>query len=199
MPETMIDLIRHGEPVGGRMIRGAGVDHPLSSLGWQQMRDAVGAQAPWDQIVSSPMARCRPFAAELASRQRLPLVVEPQLHEIGMGLWEGRRPEEVAAAEPQAYHAFRADPVHNRPPGGETLEVLAERVGQVFRGLISGYPGRHLLVVAHAGVTRAMLGQALGAPPRVWHRLRIDYAGVSRIRHGQFGATIEHMNVRRVR
>lgn len=199
MSETTIDLIRHGEPRGGRMIRGCGLDDPLSDLGWRQMREAVGGQAPWDQILSSPMARCRPFALELAGRHGLPLIVEPQLREIGMGLWEGRRPEEVAAAEPEAYAAFRTDPVSHRPPEGEPLAALAARVGHVYRRLLKLYPGRRLLIVAHAGVTRAILGQALDAEPAVWYRLRIDYAGVSRIRHGRFGAAVDHVNVRRVR
>jgi len=30
---TTIDLLRHGEPVGGRMLRGS-TDHPLSETGW---------------------------------------------------------------------------------------------------------------------------------------------------------------------
>ena len=38
--ETIIDLIRHGEPVGGQRLRGA-QDDPLSALGWQQMRESV--------------------------------------------------------------------------------------------------------------------------------------------------------------
>ncbi|MBK1733083.1 histidine phosphatase family protein [Thiococcus pfennigii] len=199
MPETIVDLIRHGEPEGGRMIRGSGIDHPLSALGWQQMRAAIGDQAPWDQIVSSPMFRCRPFASELAGRHGLPLAVEPALREIGMGAWEGRRAVEIAAAEPVAYGAFREDPVRHRPPGGETLEALAERVGEVFDRLVALHPGRHLLLVCHAGVTRGILGHALGAAPSAWHRLRIDYAGLSRIRHGRFGAVVEHVNARRIR
>jgi len=194
MPETIIDLIRHGEPVGGRMIRGRGVDHPLSELGWAQMRAAVAPGGPWDQILTSPMARCRPFALELAGRHGLPLVVEPRLHEVDMGAWEGRRPHEVAAEEPALFEAFRADPVRHRPPGGETLEALAERVGRVYDRLIAGFSGRHLLVVCHAGVTRATLGHAMGAEPRAWSRLRIDYAGISRVRHGSHGATVEHVN-----
>jgi len=199
MSETLVDLIRHGEPEGGRMIRGSGVDHPLSALGWRQMRAALGNAAPWHQIVSSPMARCRPFALELAGRHGLPLAVEPTLHEIGMGAWEGRRASEVAAAEPLAYEAFRRDPVRNRPPGGETLEALAGRVGEVFDRLVCVHPGRHLLLVCHAGVSRAILGHALGAPPSAWYRLQIDYAGLSRIRYGRFGAFVEHVNARQLR
>ena len=37
--QTTIDLLRHGEPVGGRMLRGS-TDHPLSETGWQQVTDA---------------------------------------------------------------------------------------------------------------------------------------------------------------
>ena len=36
MSDTVIDLIRHGEPVGGRRYRGH-IDDPLSERGWQQM------------------------------------------------------------------------------------------------------------------------------------------------------------------
>ena len=35
---TRIDLIRHGEPVGGRRYRGQ-IDDPLSEKGWKQMRE----------------------------------------------------------------------------------------------------------------------------------------------------------------
>ena len=37
---TTFDLLRHGEPVGGRMLRGR-TDHPLSERGWQQVTEAV--------------------------------------------------------------------------------------------------------------------------------------------------------------
>ena len=56
-PCTLIDIIRHGEPVGGKRYRGQ-IDDPLSEKGWQQMRDAVAGHNPWDVIISSPLARC---------------------------------------------------------------------------------------------------------------------------------------------
>jgi len=40
-PITTLDLMRHGEPVGGRRYRGQ-MDDPLSEKGWAQMRNAVG-------------------------------------------------------------------------------------------------------------------------------------------------------------
>ncbi len=54
MRPTLVDLMRHGEPVGGVRFRGNVTDDPLSNLGWSQMWDAVGDHHPWDQLISSP-------------------------------------------------------------------------------------------------------------------------------------------------
>jgi probable phosphoglycerate mutase len=198
MRETLVDLIRHGEPTGGRRYRGNGADDPLSPLGWTQMRQALGDAAPWDQILSSPMTRCRLFAAELAGRHRLPLAIEPGFIEVGMGAWEGRAHTEIAAAEPAAYEALQRDPVGCRPPGAEPLDRLLARIARVYERQVTAYPGRHLLIVCHAGVTRAILGHLLRAEAERWYRLRVDYAGLTRIRHGRFGASVEYVNRHRL-
>jgi len=69
--KTVIDLLRHGEPEGGRMYRGGGVDHALSEAGWQQMHASVERrvednQDDWSAIISSPMLRCKEFSTHLA-------------------------------------------------------------------------------------------------------------------------------------
>lgn len=197
--DTIVDLIRHGEPLGGRMIRGQGVDHPLSALGWQQMRAAVGDDNPWDLILSSPMARARDFASELAARHGLPLAVDPELREVAMGAWEGRRPTELAEEEPATFSAFRRDPVANRPPGGERLEALQARIGRAYDRQVATYPGRHLLIVCHAGVSRAIVGHVMDADPQHWYRIRIDYAGLTRVRHDRYGISLEFVNAQRLR
>ena len=199
MQPTLVDLLRHGEPVGGVRFRGSGTDDPLSDLGWAQMWEAVKGHHPWDQVISSPMARCREFAAALATRHGLPLAVIPQLAEVGMGVWEGHSPEALHRAGPGALQAFRSDPVHNRPPGGESLACFSERVGHAYDGLVAGYPGRHLLVVCHSGVTRAIVGRALRAAPECWYRIRIDFGGLTRVRHDRFGASVQWVNVRQMR
>jgi alpha-ribazole phosphatase len=199
MKETVVDLIRHGEPQGGRRYRGNGTDDPLSPLGWEQMWQAVGHHHHWDQVVSSPLARCRPFAVELVSRHGLPLAVEPDLREVGMGSWEGRTPRQIIAEEPEAFDAFYRDPVRCRPQGGESLASLSERVGRAYDDLVAAHPGRHLLIVAHAGVMRTLIGRALLAAPERWYRIRLDYAGVVRIRHERFGESLECVNARQIR
>jgi alpha-ribazole phosphatase len=198
MSEIVVDLIRHGEPVGGARYRGNGTDDPLSVLGWSQMTDALGQSAPWDQVISSPMSRCRVFATDLAGRHGLPMVVDPGLIEVGMGAWEGRARSDVAEQEPERYAAFYRDPVTERPAGAEPLERLVARVSDAYARHLAAYPGRRLLIVCHAGVMRALVGHLLGADARRWYRIRIDYAGLVRVRHGGLGPSIEWVNAVRL-
>jgi probable phosphoglycerate mutase len=198
MSEVLVDLIRHGEPVGGPRYRGNGTDDPLSPRGWSQMQAALGDAAPWDQIISSPMARCRVFAADLAGRLGRPLVIDPHLIEVGMGAWEGRDRHAVAAEEPERHAAFYRDPVNARPEGAEPLDRLLARVANAYDRHLASHPGRHLLIVCHAGVMRALVGHLLGADARRWYRIRIDYAGLVRVRHGRLGPSIEWVNAARL-
>ena len=106
---TLIDLIRHGEPVGGRRYRGQ-IDDPLSEKGWGQMRAAVGDVCPWQAVISSPLLRCRDFAKELSVRHQLPLQLDARLQEIGFGVWEGKTAEEIRLPDPEILQRFMLDP-----------------------------------------------------------------------------------------
>ena len=103
---TTLDLMRHGEPVGGRRYRGQ-IDDPLSEKGWAQMRAAVGELAPWDRIVSSPLLRCRAFAEALASAHGLPLTLDERLKEVGFGAWEGKTAAEIEEDAPGTLARFK--------------------------------------------------------------------------------------------
>lgn len=183
MADTIIDLIRHGEPVGGRAYRGNGVDDPLSDNGWQQMWSAVADVSPWDQVISSPMIRCREFAEALSEKYSLPVSIESNIKEIGFGSWEGKTPDELMAENLQEYELFYQDPVNNRPEGAEELPDFIARVRQVFTSIAEDYKGKHVLVVAHAGVIRAMLTAIMEAPMASMYRIRSDYAGITRIQY----------------
>jgi alpha-ribazole phosphatase len=196
--DTLIDLIRHGEPVGGRRYRGHSIDDPLSEKGWAQMRDAVGQYDQWDHIVSSPMRRCREFAEELGSRLSLSVAVVNDLREVGFGSWEGRTPDEIASAEPEAYESFYRDPVHSRPVGAEPLEQFFQRASRTFTQVVDEHRGQRVLIVSHAGVMRAIIASVLGAGPRSMYRIQVNNAGVSRVRFNSLGARLELHNAGRM-
>ena len=181
--ETIIDIIRHGEPVGGTRFRGNGVDDPLSERGWQQMWKAVQDAPPWSRIITSPLRRCHEFASVLARERDLPLHVDQRIREVGFGSWEGRTRHAVTAEDPQAIRKFHIDPVNARPLGAEPLNDFYARVRQAFEETIETYSGEHLLMVAHAGVIRTAVSMALRGALDGIYGIRVDYATLTRIAH----------------
>jgi len=178
---TTVDLLRHGEPQGGRRFRGQ-TDDPLSELGWRQMWAAVGDTAPWHQVVSSPLQRCSAFASELAGRHRLPCRLEPGFKEIQFGVWEGFTPEEIQQRYGEQYRRYRDDPEAFMPAGAESMTEFVARVAQTWESLLKTQQGRHVLLVCHAGVIRAVLSLVLGITPKNLFRIQIDYASLSRLK-----------------
>lgn len=179
--DTCVDLLRHGEPVGGRRYRGQ-TDDPLSEKGWQQMRSAVAGLNEWDVIYTSPLSRCAAFASELATRLGLPLNTDPRLMEIGFGEWEGRTAEELRRDDPLRIERFWRDPVAHRPPGAEPVAAFHARVQAAWRDILSDHAGARVLIVGHAGITRMILSIALGSPPEHMFRIQVENAGLTRLR-----------------
>ena len=183
MSETQIDIIRHGEPEGGRRYRGHGIDDPLSKTGWQQMWTAIPETPPWDHIVSSPLLRCLKFSEALADSMSTQFSVNDNLKEIGFGAWEGRTPDDIKNNEGDALERFLQDPVHNRPEGAEPLDDFTDRVWTVYEEIAEQYRGQHILIVAHAGVVRAITSKILGMSlDNVYSRLKVEYAAIATTR-----------------
>jgi alpha-ribazole phosphatase/probable phosphoglycerate mutase len=178
---TTLDLMRHGEPVGGRKYRGQ-IDDPLSEKGWAQMRDTVGNAAPWTRIVSSPLTRCRAFAEMLAERHGLPLSLDARLMEVGFGVWEGKSAAEIEADAPGTLARFKADPVNARPAGAEPLTGFHARVAAGLEDLLGQHRGQHVLLVGHAGVIRMAFAWALHIPLEHAYRIEVASASLTRLR-----------------
>ncbi len=186
---TTIDLIRHGQPEGGRRYRGQ-IDDPLSKVGWVEMREAVGDHCPWELVVTSPLSRCVAFADELASRHDLPLMVEPRFKEIGFGAWEGMTPEELTLDDPLRLMRFQQAPSAHLPPGAEPIEAFSERVATAWAAITRRHAGTHLLMVVHAGVIRMVLREVLTLPLDAVFRIEVPYAALTRVRIEQQGEYI---------
>ncbi len=181
--ETIIDFIRHGEPEGGQRFRGHSIDDPLSEKGWGQMRSAVENSCPWTQVVSSPLIRCHAFARELNQQHHIPVQVDDRLKEVGFGDWEGFSHAEIQARDLSRHQAFYADPVSNRPPGAEPLDVFFTRISGALETIVTDFVGQHVLVVAHAGVIRAIMAHVLDIPAVAVYRIQVINAGLSRVRY----------------
>ena len=176
---TYIDIIRHGEPVGGRRYRGYSVDDPLTEKGWTQMRAAVPETPQWQHIVSSPLKRCLEFSQELANDLQISFSINDNMKEIGFGDWEGKTPEDILAEDSEALDHFYKDPVNHRPKGAEPLNSFSQRVWAAYQSILEQHHGKHVLVVAHAGVARAITANILKMSlDDVYSRLKIEYGAI---------------------
>ena len=82
---------------------------------------------------------------------------------------------------PAEFAAFYDDPVLHPPSGAEPAGEFRQRVANVFEGLLSDYAGQRVLVIAHAGVMRAVISQLLDTPLRNMFRIKVENAARVRI------------------
>jgi probable phosphoglycerate mutase len=159
-------FLRHGETDWNVALRlQGGTDIPLNARGRQQATDngallsralaATGRTASPFRFVASPMVRAR----ETMERARAAMGLDPaayeldaRLTELTFGRWEGFTFEELLQTDQAPLvEARRANKWHFVPPGGESYEMLAERVRGYLADLVMP-----TVIVAHGGVFRAV-------------------------------------------
>ena len=153
----ILDLLRHGEPEGGRLYRGNLLDDPLSKKGWQQMQASTNGKH-WDFIATSPMARCQAFARHLSKIQNIEMQVFDSLKEIGFGEWQGRNAKEIGQT---TIEKFKQNPLDNRPLGAEDLYDFQARILSALKQITQERTAESILLIAHAGVIRVIKSHLL--------------------------------------
>lgn len=187
--QITVDFLRHGEPIGGDVLRGR-LDHPLSELGWLQMQKATAltterelspSTPSWTHLISSPLQRCRVFAEHLAGATALELQVREQWQEIDYGDWDGMLLSDWREEAGPQFKEFRKDVSKLHPPNGEAFLSFKDRVLAAWSELAELPDGSHVLVVTHGGVLRVVLPTVLGMPLNRSYPLHIPFASFSRI------------------
>ncbi len=152
MPPTSILLVRHGQTDWNLEGRYQGrSDVPLNAAGWAQAeRLAAGlASGRIDAVYCSPLARTLETARTIARRHGLEPRTDPRLIEIDQGEWEGMLAERIAEVYPELSRGWGEDPGSVRPPGGESIREVHDRVIGALEEMAAAHPGGTLGVVTH--------------------------------------------------
>lgn len=156
-------LVRHGESVGNRE-RTFGAEPyslPLTELGYQQAREAgekIAKLFRAEHVVASYYLRAHETARVIAEALKLPLEIEPKLHEREVGVLKGQAYE-------AAYKMPDYDPKNHwtwTPEGGESFVDVMHRVGPILDRLAKAYLGRDVVIVSHGGVMKALWAHVTG-------------------------------------
>ncbi|MBV7668433.1 bifunctional RNase H/acid phosphatase [Streptomyces halstedii] len=183
-PATFV-LLRHGETVltpEKRFSGSGGSDPELSATGRDQAARAAEAFAERgtvQEIVSSPLRRCRETAAAVADRLGLEVRIEEGLRETDFGAWEGLTFAEVRERFGSDLSAWLASPEVAPTGGGESFTEVAERVAATRDRLVAAYAGRTALLVTHVTPIKTLVRLALGAPPESLFRMELSPASLS--------------------
>jgi alpha-ribazole phosphatase len=196
-PPTRLFLVRHGEVEGDGVIHGH-VDVSLTARGMAQL-EAVAARLagePLAGVYSSDLQRAR-VGAELVARGRgLPALADPAFRELDMGEWDARPFKKIRAEEGERIRAWWADMENYVLPGGESLGQLRSRVVGALTPLLERHRGESLCLVAHSGVNRIVLFDAIGVPLTHYRRLAQDYGCLNLIEYYPDGnAVVRHVNL----
>jgi len=167
MQSTRVYLIRHGQVQGHEEKRYNGQNDvgltPKGEAQYGLLRERLAGK-PLAAIYCSDLQRCRWGAELIAAPHELTPVCLPELRELHIGDWEGMTWADIQARFPVEWQARLDDLVNYRVSGGESLREMADRVRPALAELVARHSGAEIAVVAHGGVNRVLLLDAIGAP-----------------------------------
>ena len=183
----MLVVARHGETeanVAGLLLGRA--DIPLTEEGRRQAAALGAALAGAAVVVSSPLARC----LETAACFDAPVEVDDRWVELDYGEYD-RQP--FSRVPGSLWTRWRVDPTF-RPPGGESLVEVGERVRAACEDLSTRAVDADVVVVTHVSPIKAAVAWALGVGDEVSWRMFVGLASVTRIAIGDRGPVLTSFN-----
>jgi broad specificity phosphatase PhoE len=176
-----IVLVRHGTTANNEqgVWQGRG-DFPLNDTGRKEARllaERLKHDA-FDIVYHSPMIRAIETAEIINKNHNAPCKTIPGFVEIDLGEFDGKKHEEIMGSYPEIYQNWVRD-IDAPIPGGESFNDIYNRVKPgVDEIMASNHRG--ILVVAHAMVNRAILGQLMKMDPIPARKFRMDNSAFSK-------------------
>jgi broad specificity phosphatase PhoE len=184
-------LIRHGETEWNQQSRLQGhTDVRLSEEGLRQS-ELVAERfrgTPADAVYSSDLLRAMQTAEIVGRAVGLEVIPRAELREANFGSWEGRTRAENERDADGLYDAYKADPMAFRPPGGEAIGAMIERVWNEFERIGREHPTGTVVLVTSGGPIKGIALRLLRGTSQTFHLLRTDNTGVSLVQRSPDGA-----------
>lgn len=193
MKFTRLYLCRHGEVNGdGKRRYNGHRDVDITPTGVRQMerlRERL-KDASLTTIYSSDLIRTVKGAEIIGEHHGVPKVKRPEFKERGVGLWEGMSFEDIERTYPQDWNAWLNDVVHFIPPGGESVEAVADRVLPALYEELEKNMGGEIVLLGHGGVNRIILSDAMKLDMKNIFRIEQAYGALNIIDYYDDGMSV---------
>jgi broad specificity phosphatase PhoE len=185
---TELCLVRHGQTdwnLEGRYMGQS--DIPLNATGRSQAYD-LAEKLKGDRffgIYTSDLQRAQETANTIAAALNLPVTTDARLREINQGDWEGKFLDIIRNQYAELWKQRTTDPASIRPPGGETVREVAERVYAAVDDIAHIHPTGCVLIVSHGLALATVLckvrsipiGQAYSVIPENTEPIWVEWYG----------------------
>ena len=194
---TRLYLVRHGELVTSKEWRYVGqMDVELNETGKKQIQNLSSrlSSEQIEMIFSSDLTRTIESAEIIGNK--LEIINEPisELREINLGVWEGLTLEEIEESFPEDLVKRSEDIKDFRIINGESFSDVKKRVIPKLKDIIEGNVSKRILVIAHGGVNRIIIADALGLDINNIPRLEQNYACLNIIDYYKSGPVVRLVN-----
>lgn len=182
---TTIYLIRHAQAEGNLYRRCHSWHNGLITANGRAQIEALERRfegVHFDAVYSSDLYRTMTTARAIYRPRNLPLRIDPELREIGAGVWEDVPWGQLLHDHRESLAAFlRCDPSW-QVEGSETFPAVRQRMDRAIRRIAAAHPGQTVAVVSHGCAIRAGLSAFLGLPPEQMCQIPLgDNTSVARL------------------
>lgn len=187
---TKVILVRHARTTYNEQGRyqGSSDESALTKKGHQAAYSTGLAlrQFTFEAIYTSPLTRVRQTTEAIVAalgqitNNLPPVLTNHNLTEIQMSNWQGLFYREVKKKFPQAYRCWQETP-HLFSFDDNLFPVLElyQQGRDFWQEILTKHRGQTILIVAHSGTNRALIGTAIGLKPENYHCLQQSNCGIS--------------------
>jgi broad specificity phosphatase PhoE len=164
---TELCLVRHGQTEWNNEGRYQGQsDIPLNETGRIQARTLARQLKGYlfSAIYTSDLQRARDTADAISAVLNIPITTDIRLREINQGEWEGQFIDIIRNHYSDLWKQRIMDPTSIRPPGGETVGEVAERVYAALDDIVRFFPNGSVLIVSHGLALATVVCKVRGIP-----------------------------------
>jgi len=177
---TRVIFVRHGETEMNhlRVMQGA-VAAELNETGRRQAQAAAQALSAYKPaaLYSSPYLRAVQTAQIIGRALKLSITESTRLREQGLGEWENRSWEEIAAADPTIQVKRQTEGWWFCPPAGEPRLRVRHRMLAFIGQAQEAHPGATVAAVTHGGALYFLAHALLDRVPMGTAVMRFDNCG----------------------
>lgn len=180
--EKTITIVRHGSTEANvtGLWQGRG-DNPLNDTGMEDARKIAERlkEENFDVVFHTPLTRTIQTAEAINQHHNAPFEVIESFIEIDVGELEGLEHKTILKKYMTVYEAWLSDS-DAVVPGGESFNQVFDRVKQGVEKVLDS-PYKNILIVGHAMVNRAILGNLLDMNRMAARKFRMYNGALSRL------------------